>query len=146
MAATYSVGPIQRRQVDRAYRLIEAAGYELDLAGWRELCAATFARTSLSPPCQRITTVENARGYIAGLCVAHTSHDDLYGRLLDVPVFVVTSAGDTPGASAALLGYLTKTARNRQCGFMRVFGPDPANWPNPLDEQWKHRGTLIPVR
>ncbi|ASY65786.1 hypothetical protein SJ05684_b48040 (plasmid) [Sinorhizobium sojae CCBAU 05684] len=147
MAKAYLVGPIQRHQVDRAFRLIEVVGYELDLTQWREFCAAAFARQHMLPYAQEIVTVENARGYIAGLSIGHIAHDPLYGRLLDVPVFLVISAGDTPGVSDALLEHLMTAARNRRCSFIRIASTDPANWPDRRGRpRQADRGTLIPVQ
>ncbi|ODR89529.1 hypothetical protein [Sinorhizobium alkalisoli] len=147
MAKAYSVGPIQRNQVDRAFRLIEVAGYELDLTKWREFCATAFARQPISPYAQEIVTVENARGYITGLSIGHVAHDPLYGRLLDVSVFLVISAGDTPGVSDALLEYLMAAARNRRCSFMRIAATEPGSWPDRRGRpQRPDRGTFIPVQ
>ncbi|MCK3779405.1 hypothetical protein MZK49_22130 [Ensifer sesbaniae] len=147
MAVVYSVDLIKRHQVDQAYRLMEAVGYGVDVAGWRELCATTFARKYITPYSEEIITVENSRGYITGVCLMRTTHHRLYGRLLDVPVFIIISAGDTPGVCDALLEYLTTAARDKQCGFIRVASPDPANWPSPPGGPRRHdRGILIPVQ
>ncbi|QFI69774.1 hypothetical protein [Sinorhizobium alkalisoli] len=147
MARAYSVGPIQRHQVDRAYLLVEASGYEVDLTEWREFCGAAFARQHISLYTAEIVTVENPRGHIPGLGIARAMHDHLYGQLLDVPVFLVISAGDTPGVSDALLEYLRTVARNRRCRFIRIARTDPASWPDPRGECLRPgRGMLIPVQ
>ncbi|MDK1491242.1 hypothetical protein QN219_14385 [Sinorhizobium sp. 7-81] len=147
MAVAYSVGPIKREQVDKSYRLVEAVGYHLDLPSWREYCAISFARNWPAPYAEEVITVENPLGYIVGLCIIRPAHDKIYGRVLDVPVFIVISAADTRGASSSLLGYLTATARNKHYGFIRVWGLEPDDWPGSPDvSRGEGRGILIPVQ
>lgn len=145
MAIGYSVGPIKRHQVDKAYRLIDAADCHFDLQAWREFCAATVAREH--PNIAEIVTAENPLGYIAGVCIMHPVPNETYGRMLDVPVFIVTSAGDTRGVVNSLLAYFMVIARENSCGFIRVAALDPNDWPGsvaPLPRDG--RGILILVQ
>ncbi|MEZ0000594.1 hypothetical protein [Sinorhizobium fredii] len=147
MAVGYSVGPVKHPQVDKTYRLIEAVGYDVDLQAWRDLCATAFARKWPTPYAEEVVTAENPLGYITGVCIMRLVHNKTYGRMLDVPVFVVISAGDTRGASNALLGYLMAVAPNKHCGFIRVAALEPANWPGSTDMGRRNdRGILIPVQ
>ncbi|THK36204.1 hypothetical protein EHS39_20225 [Ensifer sp. MPMI2T] len=147
MAFAYSVGPIKCEQVDKSYRLIEAAGYHLDLRSWRDYCAISFARRWRALYCEEAVTAENPLGYVVGLCIMRPAHDKMYGQVLDVPVFIVVSAADTRGASSSLLGYLTATARNKHYGFIRLWGLEPDNWPTSPDVTRRDgRGILIPVQ
>ncbi|WOS65395.1 hypothetical protein [Sinorhizobium fredii] len=145
MAVAYSVGPIKQQQVDKTYRLIEAVGYNVDLQAWRDFCGMRVARTWPAPYADEVITAENPLGYVAGACIMRPVHDRICGRVLDVPVFVVVSGGDTRGASNSLLAYLMATARNKNCGFIRVLGLEPCNWPRSTDVSRRERGILIPV-
>ncbi len=143
MATGYTVGPIKRHQVDKAYRLIDAADCHFDLQAWREFCTATVAGER--PNIEEIVTAENPLSYIAGVCIMRPVQNETYGRTLDVPVFIVTSVGDTRGVANSLLAYLMVVARRNSCGFIRVAALDPNNWPGgPLPQDG--RGTLIPVQ
>ncbi|MCA1408358.1 hypothetical protein I6F26_30620 [Ensifer sp. IC3342] len=147
MAVAYSVGPIKRHQIDRTYRLIEAGGYHVDLQDWRDFCRAAIARNWPMPYAEEVITAENPLGYIAGVCILRSGHDNMYPGVLDVPVFIVVSAGDTRGASSSLLGYLTAAARNKRCSFIRVWGLEPGNWPTSPDVPRRDdHGILIPVQ
>lgn len=145
MAVTYSVGPIKRQQVDKTYRLIEAAGYNVDLTAWRDLCRMTFARNWPAPYAEEVITAENPLGYVAGVCIMRPVHDRMYGIVIDVPVFIVVSAGGTRAASNSLLGFLSATARNKNCGFIRVMSLEPDNWPRSTNVSCRKGGILIPV-
>ncbi|AFL52498.1 hypothetical protein USDA257_c39540 [Sinorhizobium fredii USDA 257] len=147
MAVAYTVGPIKRHQVDKAYRLIDAAGCHFDLEAWREFCAATVARECPALYVEGIVTAENPLGYIAGVCIMRPVQNEIYGRMLDVPVFIIISAGDTRGVANSLVEYFMAVARKYNCGFIRVAALDPTDWPGsratlPRDG----RGILIPVQ
>ncbi|EHK78931.1 hypothetical protein SM0020_05782 [Sinorhizobium meliloti CCNWSX0020] len=145
MAVAYFVGPIKRQQVDKTYRLIEAAGYNVDFRAWRDLCAMAFARNWPAPFAEEVITAENPLGYVAGVCIMRPVHDRMYGRVLEVPVFIVVSAGGTRAASNSLLGFLSATARNKNCGFIRVMSHEPEKWPRSADVSRRRGGILIPV-
>ena len=143
MGAAYSVGPIRYDQVDRTYCLIEAVGYDVDLDEWRNYCAATLVRKR-HPGIGTVVTVENALGYVSAVGVSRAERSKRHGHVLDVPVFIVASAGDTPGACDALLHYLLASARKAHCGLVRIASPEPTNWPgSPICS--KREGILIPV-
>ncbi|WP_370125622.1 hypothetical protein [Sinorhizobium fredii] len=147
MPVAYCVGPIKDNQVDRSYCLVEAVGYNVGLDDWRQFCAAACARRYLSPNVEDVITVENQFGYVTGVSIIRTGHSDTYGRLLDVPVFVVISAANTRGVCNALLGHVVATARNRNCGFVRVARLEPSNWPGSSEvSHGDDRGLLIPVQ
>lgn len=147
MGAAYSVGPIRYDQINRTYCLIEAVGYDVSLEEWREFCTAAIAGGH-KPDTENVVTVENPLGYITAVGIIRAKMSKLYGRVLDVPVFIVISAGDTPGVCNALLGFVMASAREKHCGHVRVASPDPINWPGLSDGarregEW---GVLIAVR
>jgi hypothetical protein len=147
MAVAYTVGPIKRHQVDKSYRLIDAAGCHFDLQGWRQFCAAKVAREPPASNVEGIVTAENPLGYIAGVCTMRPVLNEAYGRMLDVPLFIVTSAGDTRGVVNSLLAYFMAVARENNCGFIRVAALDPTNWPESGTLLARDdRGILIPLQ
>ncbi|NOV21036.1 hypothetical protein E5S70_34375 [Ensifer adhaerens] len=143
MAMAYRVGPIQRHQVDLAFRLIEVVDYPINLAHWRNICERGFSRRYVSSRLGDIITVENALGYIQGVSVAHPGNDPNYGHILDVPVFIVATAADTAGVSDALLGHLKTMARADNCGYLIVASIGPHAWPDKGSDHPK--GIVIPV-
>lgn len=90
-------------------------------------------------------TVENPLGYVTAVGIMRAKISRLYGRVLDIPVFIVISAGDTPGVCDALLGFVMASAREKHCGLVRVASPEPANWPGLPGQCESERGILIAV-
>ncbi len=143
MATAYLVGHIKRHQIDRAYRLIEAVDYPVNLEQWRSFCDRQLNRQYISSTSGDVITVENALGYIQGVSIAHPGNDLNYGHILDVPVFVVATAADTAGVSNALMGHLMAMARADHCRYIIVSSTDASAWPasNPNPRN----GVVIPV-
>ena len=143
MAMAYLVGRIKRHQVDRAYRLIEAVDYPVDLEQWRSFCNRQFNRRFISSSSRDVITVENSLGYIQGVSIAYSGNDAGYGHILDVPVFVVATVSDTAGVSKALMGYLIAMARADNCRYIIVANIDPGVWPD--KSPTPRNGVVIPV-
>lgn len=139
MTSGYIVGPIASGQVDRAYRLVEAVGCDIGLARWRKYCSNAVNRH----PAEDIVTVETPHGYVAGLAVVRVRHSRRFGRVLDVPVFIVISTANAAGTRNALLGYAMAMARGRHCRLVRIAGSVPAGWPGA--PQGGEQALLIPV-
>lgn len=147
MAAAYAVGPIRGTQVDRAYRLIEAIGYDIDLNGWRQVCATALARKYPSPYVEEIATAENALGYVTGVAIMRARHSERFGRYLSIPVFVVASIGDARGVCDALLGYVTATARSKHCSAIYIASLEADRWPTAYSApDTAADGVLIPLQ
>lgn len=145
MASAYVVGPINARQVERAYCLIEAVGYGIDLDAWRAICRAD--RHHRSPYADEIATVENSLGYVNGLAVMRARHSARLGLYLSVPVFVVVSAADAHGVSSAMLRYVTDAARGKRCCAVHIANLKADEWPvlrSPYDPE--PTGVFIPLR
>lgn len=148
MAAAYAVGPISYKQVDRAYCLIEAVGYDIAQDHWRQVCAAALARKHPSPYVEEIATAENTLGYVTGVAIMRVRHSERFGRYLSVPVFVVASAGDTRGVCDALLRHVTATARSKHCKTIHIASLRPDRWPtaNGTPPDTEADGIVIPLR
>ncbi|WP_429819738.1 hypothetical protein [Ensifer sp. B1-9] len=147
MASAYAVAPIKAAQVERAYCLIRAVGYRIDLDAWRQICATALLRTYPSPYVEEIAVVENSLDYVRGIAILRARYSERLGRYLSVPVFVIASAGDTPGVCDALLQYLRATARDRHCGAIHIASLTPDRWPvaNGTPER-EADGIFIPLR
>ncbi|RAS08317.1 hypothetical protein [Ensifer adhaerens] len=143
MASAYAVAPIKAAQVERAYCLIGAVGYDIDIDRWRQICAAILARKHLSPFIEEIAAVEDALGYIRGVAILRVRHHERMGRYLSVPVFVTASAADARGVCGALLGYLNEVALDRRCGAIHIARLSPDRWPA---TDGAEDGIIIPLR
>ncbi|MBD9649904.1 hypothetical protein IB267_16215 [Ensifer sp. ENS09] len=143
MACAYAVAPIKASQVERAYCLIGAVGYDVDPCAWRQVCAAALMRRHPSPFVKEIAVVEDSLGYIRGIAILRVRHHERLGRHLSVPVFVVASAGDPRGVCDALLEYLRLAAFNRHCRAIHVASLAPDRWPGADGEV---DGIIIPLR
>lgn len=129
MASAYAVAPIKAAQVERAYCLIGAVGYDIDLDAWQQICAAALVRKYPSPYVEEIAVAENSLGYVRGIAILRVRQSERLGRYLSVPVFVIASAGDARGVCGALLRYLRVTALDRHCGAIHIASLTPDRWP-----------------
>ena len=143
MDCAYVVAPIKAAQVERAYCLILAGGYDIGPGAWRQVCAAAHMRKYPSPFVEEIAAVEDALGYIRGIAISRVRHHERLGRYLSVPVFVVATAGDARGVCDTLLEYLSAAAFDRQCGAIQVASLAPDSWPV---EDGEVDGIIIPLR
>lgn len=143
MDCAYVVAPIKAAQVERAYCLILAGGYDIGPGAWRQVCAAARMRKYPSPFVEEIAAVEDALGYIRGIAISRVRHHERLGRYLSVPVFVVATAGDARGVCDTLLEYLSAAAFDRQCGAIQVASLAPDSWPV---EDGGVDGIIIPLR
>ncbi|WDZ81522.1 hypothetical protein PWG15_34835 (plasmid) [Ensifer adhaerens] len=147
MASAYAVAPIKAAQIERAYCLIGAAGCDIDLDAWRQICTAALMRKYPSPFVEEIAVVENSLGYIRGIAILRARHNERRGRYLSVPVFAIASAGDARGVCDALLRYLRARALDRHCGAIHIASFEPRRWPaaNGAPDR-EADGVFIPLR
>ncbi|MEI2297414.1 hypothetical protein [Ensifer sp. MJa1] len=147
MAFAYAVAPIKAAQIERAYCLIVAVGYDIALDAWRQICTAAVMRKYPSPFVEEIAVAENSLGYIRGIAVLRARHSERRGRYLSIPVFAITSAGDAHGVCDALLRYLRARALDQHCVAMHIASIEPHRWPaanGALDRE--EDGVFIPLR
>jgi hypothetical protein len=129
MPACYIVEPIGPRTVDRAYPLARACGCALTLGEWQAWCQAlVLARACDEAIGDGALVAREAQGYVKGLCVYSTRDVSPYGRLLDVPIFVVVSAADPQGVTAELVGALRSKCERSGCSGIRFWPMRPDAW------------------
>jgi hypothetical protein len=122
--SAYVIKPIGSRTIDQAYPLAKALAPGLTRREWRELCLAR------DPPAvrekEKVVVALNARGYVRGLCVYCVRDHSTYGRLLDIPLFIVASAADAEGATEDFLNFLRSVCDASVCSGIRFWtmGPD----------------------
>jgi hypothetical protein len=147
MVFAYSVGPIKAVQIERAYCMIVAVGYDIDLPAWHRICATALARKYLSPYVEEIAVAENALGYVNGIAIMRARHDERLGRYLSIPVFVVASAADAPGVCDALFCYVSAAAHEKHCNAIHIASLKPDRWPVANERPDVHAdGLFIPLR
>ncbi|POR47128.1 hypothetical protein [Bosea psychrotolerans] len=134
MQPTYKIGQIADEEIDRAYLLVGLVAPRLALEEWRALCFDALTRKRLAIAQDDIVVAVNPVGYVQGVCVyavrKHPSHD----RILDVSIFVVTSAADEAGVASELLDHLRVLARREACQAIRIWTLGQDNWNRHLRE------------
>jgi len=124
MSPCYLVEPIAPQTVDRAYALAKACGCALTLREWRLFCQALVPASAWDETAgerDHALTARDVRGYVKGLCVYSIANDPSYGRLLDVPIFVVGSAADSQGVTRELVGALRSECGGTACSGIRFW-------------------------
>ncbi len=141
--STYRVEPLGAARVDQAFTLIRLVAPTLELKAWRAFCRNMGGATASS---RALSVVINPRGYVQGLCLTELKDHPLHGRIVDVPVFLATSAADEEGVAGALLGHLGHLSRlNGDCP-ARIWTERDDVWSRPRGEcdvgRWDH-GVMV---
>lgn len=118
---SYSIKPIGPDGVDRAFPLMRPVAPDLSLQEWRRFCRDGGQR-------EETVLAINSKGYVKGLCIFAIRDHRHYGRLLDVPVFVVASAADSEGVGAELLQFLEATRDSEGCSGVRFWTMGGETW------------------
>jgi hypothetical protein len=131
MSAPYIVEPIGPRTMDRAYPLAKASGCTLTLSEWQAFCRslrpAPFCDQAAGDS-ERALVARNFEGYVKGLCFYSITDDSPYGRLLDVPIFVVASAADAEGVATELARALASKCDRSVSSGIRFWPVSPNSW------------------
>jgi hypothetical protein len=151
ISSGYSVKPIPREAVDRAYPLMRVVAPALGLREWRQFCqniASPHSGREHAGEREEAIVATNAQGYVKGLCIYTVREHWFYGRLLDVPIFVAASAADATGVGAELLQFLQTTRDNAGCSGVRFWAMSRESWDRHLNKDEIHRtghGIFVPV-
>jgi hypothetical protein len=138
---SYTVKPIGPDSVDRAYPLMRAVAPDLSPQEWRRFCRDGGQR-------EETVLAINSKGYVKGLCIFGIRDHRHYGRLLDVPVFVVASAADAEGVGAELLQFLEATRDSEACSGVRFWNMGGETWDRRLSVDDMRRidhGVFLPA-
>ena len=139
--SSYVIKPIGPDGVDRAYPLMRAVASDLSLQEWRRFCRDGAQR-------EETVLAINSKGYVKGLCIFAIRDHRHYGRLLDVPVFVIASAADAEGVGAELLQFLEATRDAEACSGVRLWTMGPETWDRRLsidDARRMDHGVFLPA-
>lgn len=149
MQPTYRIGRITAAQVDRAYLLVHRIAPKLDLDEWRAFCRDILAQKRQAIDRDDLATAVNPAGYVQGLCSHAVRKHPFHGRILDVSIFVVTSAADEAGIAGSLLEHLKDLARQDDCSAIRIWTLGQDDGSRPLRDrqidQPDHGVLMIPV-
>jgi hypothetical protein len=142
MQNTYVVTQIGPDEVDRAFLLMEPVASSLDLAAWKDFCGQLSFASRIVRDQEQVWIARNAAGTIQGLAICKLGDDLTYGRMLDVPIFVVVSAADDNGVSQSLVARLRQLAGDAGCRSIRFWTLGSDNWARRLEASshahWHH--------
>jgi|GEM_PF-1482182 hypothetical protein len=127
MSRSYAIESISPATIDRTYLLARAAMPGLLAHEWRQFCRGHDPSRirATADDREEIALARNATGYVKGLCVYAVRTHPTYGRLLDVPFFVVASAADGEGVAAELLDFLRDKCDKFVCSGIRFWTMSP---------------------
>jgi hypothetical protein len=152
MSTSYVIESIGPKTIDRAYTLVRAIAAPITLLEWREFCQSVVPpRITNDPPGDReeIVLALNIHRYVKGLSIYVIRDHRTYGRLLDVPFFVVASAADPEGVAAELLWFIHAKCNHSGCSGMRFWSMGPETWRRRLNAEAIQRtdhGLFVPAR
>jgi len=131
MPTSYIVEPIGPETIERAYPLAQAVVPTLPKREWMQSChcsgvaqGACAARRDR----EEIAVARNARGYVKGLCMYVIRAYATYGRLIDVPFFIASSAADREGVTGELIDFLMAKCDRCVCSGIRIWALSRETW------------------
>jgi len=135
MSPSYFVEPIGPETIDRAYPLAQAVIQALSKHEWWQFCRSPdFAEGS--PPTigerEEVIVARNAKGYVKDLCIHAIREHATYGRLIDVPFFIASSAADREGVTGELINFLRGKCDQSICSGIRFWTVDRETWAHRL--------------
>jgi hypothetical protein len=135
MSPSYFVEEIGPEMVDRAYPFIQAVIPSLSRHEWRQFCRSLdFAegRPTTVGEREEVVVARNVSGYIKGLCIYALREHAIYGRLIDVPFFIASSAADGEGVTGELINFLRGKCDQFVCSGIRFWTMDRKTWAHRL--------------
>lgn len=128
MPYAYSTRPITEDQIDLAYLLIEAAGLDVRRLDWKSFCNRVIEWRGATGLHDEVVVAADVEGHVRGLFVTEMIQSLLFGRVLDVPLFVTASAGDEDGVILDLLEAAKVKAREANCSDIRIWTQGGESW------------------
>jgi hypothetical protein len=131
MPSSYLIEPIGPETIERTYPLAQAVIPTLSKHEWMQSCHCSgVADGSCVARRERedIAVARNAKGYIKGLCMYVVRAHATYGRLIDVPFFVASSAADGEGVTGELINFLMGKCDRSDCSGIRIWGIRGETW------------------
>jgi hypothetical protein len=128
MVYGYSTHPITREQIDLAFMLVEAASLAVARPEWQSFCNRVIEWRGATGLHDDVIVTTDAEGHVKGLFVTEMIQSLLFGRVLDVPVFITASAGDEDGVIMELLQAVRTKAREANCADIRIWTIGGESW------------------
>lgn len=128
MSYAYSTRPITEDQIELAYMLVEASGRDVKRAEWAAFCNRVIEWRGAAGLHDDVIVTVDAGGHVKGLLVTEMIQSLLFGRVLDVPMFITASAGDEDGIIRSLLDAAKVAAREARCSDIRVWTQGGESW------------------
>ncbi len=149
MPHVYSTRPITEDQIDLAYLLVEAVGRDVDANAWASYCRRVIEWRGATGLYDDVIVVTDSHGHIKGLFVAEFIQSLLFGRVLDVPMFITVSAGDEDGIILDLLEAVKARAHEANCRDIRIWTQGGEGWARVTDNSptaCRYKGVQIKVQ
>jgi hypothetical protein len=102
---------------------------------WWQLCRSPDFAEDRPPTIserEEVIVARNAKGYIKGLCIYAIREHATYGRLIDVPFFIASSAADGEGVTGELINFLRGKCDQSVCSGIRFWSMDRETWAHRL--------------
>ena len=128
---SYLVEPIGPETIDMAFPLASAVIPTLSKHEWTQSChCSRVAEGCCAARREReeIIVARNAKGYVKGLCIYAVRDHATYGRLIDVPFFIASSAADGEGVTGELTNFLRGKCDQSVCSGIRFWTMDRETW------------------
>ena len=151
MSPSYFVEPIGPETIDRAYPLARAVLPALSKHEWWQFCRSPdFAegRPPIVGEREEVVVARNVKGYVKGLCIYATRDHPTYGHLIDVPLFIASSAVDGEGVTGELINFLRSKCDQSVCSGIRFWAIDGETWAQRLNPDYVARsdhGLFLPA-
>jgi hypothetical protein len=132
MEAGFHIGLLRTDQIERAYVVINAAIPDLSYDAWRAVVDDPVHR-------REFVVATDTQGYVRGLCLARVEDHPVAGRILDVPIFIVTSLLNEGEIAGALFNVFRRRAIDARCSHLRFWTLTPDNWDRLSDDTFRNR-------
>ena len=109
---------------------------------WPKVARATVGER------EEVVVARNVKGYVKGLCIYATRDHATYGRLIDVPLFIASSAVDGEGVTGELINFLRSKCDQSVCSGIRFWAIDGETWAHRLNPDYIARsdhGLFLPA-
>lgn len=134
MSYAYSTRLLTEDQIDLAYLLVEAAGCGVSRTDWQGFCNRVIEWRGASGLHDDVFVATDALGHVKGLFVTEMVQSLLFGRVLDVPLFIIASAGDEEGIILDLVDAAKAKAREVNCSDIRIWTQGSQSWVRVTEE------------
>ena len=131
MTPSYLIEPIGRETIEKAFTLANAVIPTLSKYEWMQSCrCSSVAQGGCAARRERedIVIARNAKGYVKGLCMYAIRDHRTYGRLIDVPFFIVLSAAEGEGVVEELINFLMGKCDGFVCSGIRFWEMNRETW------------------